>query len=173
MNSLEIQQSLLDLKIDVGISHTRPDNTQFLSVPLYEDEFMLCCHKSLLKTFNGKLPVTTKQAMSKFISAVPALSYGHESRLLVDWLSKHRIDKNLLKTSVICENWNTLTQCLLNSVGFGIFPKSFIIKLPNEIIRETIPHRILAPLKFHMIFRRAYRYNPAILELKTALMGAK
>jgi DNA-binding transcriptional LysR family regulator len=144
-------------------------STQFISVPLYEDEFMLCCHKNLLAKVGGKLPESNKRSIQEFISSIPALSYGHESRLLNDWLSTYGVSKDKLFTSAICENWNTLKSFLINSVGFGVFPKSFVQGVPKSIFMQPVPHASLAPLRFYLIYRTAYKGNRGINELKSAL----
>lgn len=169
MNSLEISRGLGDLTVDAAISHQRPMSTQFISVPLYEDEFVLCCHKSLLAPFGGTLPEYNKRSIQEFISKVPALSYGHESRLLNDWLSTYSVPKEKLFISAICENWNTLKSFLANGVGFGVFPKSFVDKVPKSVLMQPVPHSSLAPLRFYLIYRTAYKNNRGLQELKDAL----
>jgi len=169
MNSLEISRGLADFTIDAAISHQRPMNTQFISLPLYEDEFVLCCHKSLLKGLAGRLPENNKRSILEFITHVPALSYGHESRLLNDWLSTYGVPKDLLFTSAICENWNTLKSFLLNGVGFGVFPKSFVAGSPKGVLMQPVPHASLAPLSFYLIYRATYKNNRGMIELKDAL----
>lgn len=169
MNSLEISRGLTELTIDAAISHQRPMSTQFISVPLYEDEFMLCCHKSLLAEFDGNLPAYNRRAISEFVAKVPALSYGHESRLLNDWLSTYSVPKEKLSISAVCENWNTLKSFLENGVGFGIFPKSFVRLAPKNVLTRQIAHASLAPLRFYLIYRSAYKSNRGLQELKEAL----
>jgi DNA-binding transcriptional LysR family regulator len=169
MNSLEIGRSLADFTIDAAISHQRPMSTQFISVPLYDDEFVLCCRKSLLGNFGGKLPELNKRSIQEFISKVPVLSYGHESRLINDWLSAYSVSREKLFTSAICENWNTLKSFLVNGAGFGLFPKSFVDRVHRSVLTQPVPHSILAPLRFHLIYRTAYKNNRGMVELKNAL----
>jgi DNA-binding transcriptional LysR family regulator len=169
MNSLEVNRGLVDLTIDAAITHQRPMSTQFISVPLYEDEFMLCCHKSLLSDVGGKLPEYDKRSIEQFISKIPVLSYGHESRLINDWLSTYGVAKEKIFTSAICENWNTLKSFLVNGVGFGVFPKSFVQGVPKSVLMQPVPHSSLSPLRFYLIYRAAYKGNRGIIELKNAL----
>ena len=157
-------QGVLDGKINCAITHVIHDSADLIYTPLFTDRFVFVAPRSLLRT-GDSIDAARLQALFRGTQVV---SYDEQGALLGRWLAGHGLALDSVERYVLCDNWLVLRNFLLSGNCCGIFPESYLRDIGTRFTRVEIPEDILAPHRFHFVYRRQARGNKRLIELPAA-----
>jgi DNA-binding transcriptional LysR family regulator len=158
LSSHEAALELRDFKLDIAISHERPDSAELISKKVLESASTFVVHRKFLrKSVSFEEQIRDRE----FLTRVPAIFYQSDGHLLGDWLRKLDLSVEELRPALIAQDWRILQDAVDQGRGYAIVP-DFIQARKPEITRIALPSSILPKFTFYALFRKDLRSIPSV-----------
>jgi DNA-binding transcriptional LysR family regulator len=159
LTTQEALDQLLSHRIDIAISHKRPDLAHIHSRKIFSDRAQWICHEKWLKGMSPQKAV----ASLAFLSTVPFLAYKKESPFLEEWLAHlgHQARFHEIKPHRICEDWNAIVRLVEEGQGYALIPSSVTSTDPSVKV-QTLPAEAVPEMTFYALYHFDLMKIPAI-----------
>jgi DNA-binding transcriptional LysR family regulator len=152
---------LLDHRIDIAISHVKPDHSEILSKKLFSNIAELAIHHKLLtRHFKGEKLTSALIRRREFLCEVPTLAYRADAPFLSEWLHHCELELRDVKLKYICDDWSILMKLVESGEGYCILPEDMDTHHP-EIESVRIPAQVIPEVTYYALYHRELRKIPA------------
>lgn len=158
-SSENVLKSLLNMKADIGLTHTLADTHELVAKSLFMEEFQLVIPKRLLT----KRPALGRDLFAHLLE-MPCLGYGTNDEILRSVFSFYSVNSQKMKLVRATENYLSLLDMVNANLGWTILPKYLRI---TEKFHWTIPvpTKAVPSRQFYLIYRPEFSTLPWFKEL--------
>ncbi|MGZ3651026.1 MAG: LysR family transcriptional regulator [Bdellovibrionota bacterium] len=160
MPSYQVLPSLQSRAIDIGITPTRPDSSDFVAKKIFRSRSYLAIHEKLDP---GGSDEKVLDSLS-FLMNTPCVGYIHEQDMLSKWVRHLGGNPRALQMKSRTDDWHVVRALVEAGMGYAILPVYIHVHHP-KVRKIRIPERGVERLDFFAVFSTHLKKVPAFREL--------